>query len=307
MGFFDQQLIIATLQLTMPIALAAIGASFCERSGIVNIAMEGLLLMGAFAAAATSGYVGHPWVGVFAAILAGMLLSAIFAVLTIRYEANQIVVGVAINLFALGFTTTMLRVIWKVSGAGDPVPKVEDLSIPILKDLPVIGFLGRLNPLIYLSLLVVPAAYVLMFQTPLGLRIRAAGEHPSALDTAGVDVYKIRYIGVILSGALCGLGGAYLSIGHLNLFTKNMTTGRGFIALAANIFGKWHPVGVFGASLLFGFTEALQIRVQQRTAIVGASYFIQMIPYVLTIAVLAGVVKRAIPPAAIGQSYKKGE
>lgn len=305
MAFIDQQLIIATLQLTTPIALAAIGASFCERSGVVNIAMEGLLLFGAFAAAAASGYIGSPWVGVLVAILAGMLLSAIFAVLCIRYDANQIVVGVAINLFALGFTTTMLRVIWKRTGAGDPVPKVENLSVPILKDLPVIGFLGRLNPLIYLSLLVVPAAYFLMFQTPMGLRIRAAGEHPKALDTAGVDVYKIRYIGVILSGALCGLGGAYLSIGHLNLFTKNMTTGRGFIALAANIFGKWNPIWVFGASLFFGFTDALQIRVQQMTEIAGASYFIQMIPYVLTIAVLAGAVRRAIPPAAIGQPYKK--
>lgn len=305
MAFFDQQLIIATLQVTTPIALAAIGASFCERSGVVNIAMEGLLLMGAFAAAATSAYIGNPWVGVLVAILAGMLLSAIFAVICIRYESNQIVVGVAINLFSLGFTTTMLRVIWKQTGAGDPVPKIKDLNIPLLKDLPVIGFFGRLNPLIIISLVVVPLAYILMFQTPLGLQIRAAGEHPRALDTAGVDVYRIRYIGVILSGALCGLGGAYLSIGHLNRFTKNMTTGKGFIALAANIFGKWNPVGVFGASLFFGFTEALQIRIQQFTEIAGASYFIQMIPYVLTIAVLAGAVRRAIPPAAIGQPYKK--
>jgi len=304
-AFFDQQLIIATLQVTTPIALAAIGASFCERSGVVNIAMEGLLLMGAFAAAATSAYVGNPWVGVLVAILAGMLLSAIFAVLCIRYESNQIVVGVAINLFSLGFTTTMLRVIWKQTGAGDPVPKIKDLSIPFLKDLPVIGFFGRLNPLIIISLVVVPLAYILMFQTPLGLQIRAAGEHPRALDTAGVDVYRIRFIGVILSGALCGLGGAYLSIGHLNRFTKNMTTGKGFIALAANIFGKWNPVGVFGASLFFGFTTIIGLRFQQFTEIAGASYFIQMIPYVLTIAVLAGAVRRAIPPAAIGQPYKK--
>jgi len=304
-AFFDQQLIIAALQVTTPIALAAIGASFCERSGVVNIAMEGLLLMGAFAAAATSAYIGNPWVGVLVAILAGMLLSAIFAVLCIRYETNQIVVGVAINLFSLGFTTTMLRVIWKQTGAGDPVPKIKDLSIPLLQDLPVIGFFGRLNPLIIISLVVVPLAYILMFQTPLGLQIRAAGEHPRALDTAGVDVYRIRYIGVIISGALCGLGGAYLSIGHLNRFTKNMTTGKGFIALAANIFGKWNPVGVFGASLFFGFTTIIGLRIQQYTEIAGASYFIQMIPYVLTIAVLAGVVRRAIPPAAIGQPYKK--
>ena len=305
MAFIDQQIIIATLQLTTPIALAAIGASFCERTGVVNIAMEGLLLFSAFVAAATSGYVGNPWLGVLVAILAGMLLSAIFAIFCIRYEANQIVVGVAINLFALGFTTTMLRVIWKRTGASDSVPSVKDLSIPILKDLPVIGFLGRLNPLIYITLVVVPAAYFLMFKTPLGLRIRAAGEHPRALDTAGVNVYKIRYIGVLISGALCGLGGAYLSIGHMSLFVKNMTTGRGFIALAANIFGKWNPLFVFLASLFFGFTDALQIRVQQMTEIAGASYFIQMIPFILTIAVLAGAVRRAIPPAAIGQPYKK--
>lgn len=305
MTFIDQQLIIATLQLTTPIALAAIGAAFCERSGVVNIAMEGLLLIGAFTAAAASGYTGSPWLGVLMAMVAGLLLSAIFAVLCIRYEADQIVTGVAINLFALGFTTTMLRVIWKRTGAGDPVPNIEDLSIPILKDLPVIGFLGRLNPLIILSLIIVPISYFLMFRTPLGLQIRAVGEHPMAADTAGINVHRIRYIGVLISGLLCGLGGAYLSIGHLNLFTKNMTTGRGFIALAANIFGKWNPLYVFGASLFFGFTDALQIRVQQYTTIAGASYFIQMIPYLLTIAVLAGAVRRAIPPAAIGEPYKK--
>jgi len=305
MAIFDQQFIIAMLQLTTPIALAAIGAAFCERSGVVNIAMEGLLLIGAFTAAATSGITGSPWIGVLMAIFAGMLLSALFAVFCIRYEANQIVVGVAINLLALGFTTTMMQVIWGRAGAGAPVPNIEDLNIPILKDLPVIGFLGRLNPLIIICLLIVPVAYFLMFRTPLGLQIRAVGEHPMAADTAGIDVHRIRYIGVLISGLLCGLGGAYLSIGHLNLFTKNMTTGRGFIALAANIFGKWHPVWVFGASLFFGFTDALQIRVQQYTTIAGASYFIQMIPYLLTIAVLAGAVRRAIPPAAIGQPYKK--
>ena len=304
MAFFDQQFVIATLQLTTPLVLAAIGAAFCERSGVVNIGLDGLMLMGAFAAAVFSEVTGSAWMGVLGAILAGTLLSTIFAVLCIRYEADQIVMGVAINLLSYGFTAIMLARIWQ-AGAGDSVPKIHDLSIPILKDLPVIGFLGRLNPLIILSLLIVPASYILMFKTPLGLRIRAVGEHPMAADTAGIDVHRIRYIGVLLSGALCGLGGAYLSIGYLSFFTKDMTAGRGFIALAANIFGKWHPIGIFGASLFFGFTEALQIRVQQRTTIAGASYFIQMIPYVLTIAVLAGAVKRAIPPSAVGKPYKK--
>ena len=305
MGYFDQHLILAALQLATPIALAAIGASFCERSGVVNIAMEGLLLIGAFAAVVTSWYTGSPWLGVLIAMIGGMVLSAVFAIFCIKYEANQIVVGVAINLFALGFTTAMLRVIWNQTGASDPVSKIKNLNIPILKDLPIIGFLGRLNPLIVITLLIVPLSYFLMFKTPLVLQIRAVGEHPMAADTAGIDVYKTRYIGILLSGLLCGLGGAYLSIGHLNLFTKDMTSGRGFIALAANVFGKWHPVGAFGASLFFGFTEALQIRVQQQTSIVGASYFIQMIPYILTIAVLAGVVRRAIPPSAVGKPYKK--
>ncbi len=305
MGYFDQHLILAALQLATPIALAAIGASFCERSGVVNIALEGLLLIGAFAAAVTSWYTGSPWLGVLIAMIGGMVLSAVFAIFCIKYEANQIVVGVAINLFALGFTTAMLRVIWNQTGASDPVSKIKNLDIPIIKDLPIIGFLGRLNPLIIITLLIVPLSYFLMFRTPLGLQIRAVGEHPMAADTAGIDVYKTRYIGILLSGLLCGLGGAYLSIGHLNLFTKDMTSGRGFIALAANVFGKWHPVGAFGASLFFGFTEALQIRVQLQTSIVGASYFIQMIPYILTIAVLAGAVRRAIPPSAIGKPYKK--
>ena len=298
-------LLAATLRISPPIVLASIGGAYSERTGIINIGLEGMILMGAFAGAAGSHFLGNPWLGVLCAVLAGGMLGLLHAVLCIRFKANQVVSGVGVNILSLGLTTLLLQVIWGNRGASDTVPGIDPLQLPIIKDIPVVGeIIGNQNPLVYIMLIIVVFAWLIMFRTPIGLRIRAVGEHPEAADTVGIHVHRIQYMCVTVSGMLSGLGGAYLSLGWLNLFSQNMSAGRGFIALAANIFGKWNPAGTFGASLLFSFTDALQIKLQG----VGIPIqFIQMIPYILTILVLASAVKRAVPPAAIGKHYEKGE
>ncbi len=295
----------ATLRISPPIALASIGGAYSERTGIINIGLEGMILMGAFAGVAGSYFLGNPWLGVLCALLAGGALGLLHAVLCIKFKANQVVSGVGVNILSLGLTTLLLQVIWGNRGASDPVPGIKPVELPLIKDIPAVGeIIGRQNPLVYIMLVIVVLAWLVMFRTPFGLRIRAVGEHPEAADTVGIHVHRIQYICVTLSGVLSGLGGAYMSLGWLNLFSQNMSAGRGFMALAANIFGKWNPAGAFGASLLFSFTDALQIKLQG----VGIPIqFIQMIPYILTILVLAGAVKRAVPPAAIGKHYEKGE
>lgn len=298
-------LLAATLRISPPIALASIGGAYSERSGIINIGLEGMILMGAFAGVASTHFVGNPWIGVLCAILAGGALGLLHAVLCIQFKANQVVSGVGVNILALGLTTLLLQVIWGNRGASDSVVGIKPLNISAIRDIPVLGeIFGKQNPLVYVMLVIVFFSWLVMFRTPLGLRIRAVGEHPEAADTVGIHVHRIQYLCVTISGMLSGLGGAYLSLGWLNLFSQNMSAGRGFMALAANIFGKWNPAGTFGASLLFSFTDALQMKLQG----VGIPIqFIQMIPYILTILVLAGAVKRAVPPAAIGKHYEKGE
>jgi ABC-type uncharacterized transport system permease subunit len=298
-------LLTATLRISPPIVLASIGGAYSERSGIINIGLEGMILMGAFAGVVTTHYVGNPWVGVLAAVVAGGALGLLHAVLCIRFKANQVVSGVGVNILSLGLTTLLLQVIWGNRGASDSVTGLKPLHLPVIGDIPVVGdIIGNQNPLVYIMLVIVVVAWLVMFRTPLGLRIRAVGEHPEAADTVGIHVHKIQYMCVTVSGMLSGLGGAYLSLGWLNLFSQNMSAGRGFIALAANIFGKWNPAGTFGASLLFSFTDALQMKLQG----VGIPIqFIQMIPYILTILVLASAVKRSVAPAAIGKHYEKGE
>ena len=298
-------LLTATLRISPPIVLASIGGAYSERSGIINIGLEGMILMGAFAGVVTTHYVGNPWVGVLAAVIAGGALGLLHAVLCIQFKANQVVSGVGVNILSLGLTTLLLQVIWGNRGASDSVTGLKPLHLPVIGDIHVVGdIIGNQNPLVYIMLVIVVVAWLVMFRTPLGLRIRAVGEHPEAADTVGIHVHKIQYMCVTVSGMLSGLGGAYLSLGWLNLFSQNMSAGRGFIALAANIFGKWNPAGTFGASLLFSFTDALQMKLQG----VGIPIqFIQMIPYILTILVLASAVKRSVAPAAIGKHYEKGE
>ena len=286
----------AALRMATPIAYASLGGIFSERVGIINIGLEGMMLTCAFTGVTVSYYTGNPWLGVLAALLVGGLLGFFHAVLTVKFIGDQIVSGTGINIFALGFTAYMSQVIWGSRGASDSVRGLKAVSIPLLKDVPVVGrIIGSHTPLVYVMILATVLSYVVLFRTPLGLRIRAVGEHPTAAETAGIDVLRVKYICVTVSGMLAGLGGAFLSLGHLNLFAWGMTGGRGFIAMAAMIFGKWMPFGALGASLLFGFADALQMRLQALGLL--PPQIILTIPYLLTVAVLAGVVGKATPPS----------
>jgi simple sugar transport system permease protein len=286
----------AALRMATPIVYAALGGIFSERVGIINIGLEGTMLISAFAGVTTSFYTGNPWLGVVVAVLAGGLVGLLHALLTVKFVGNQIVSGTGINIFALGFTAYMSQIIWGSRGASEGVRGLGTWTIPIISDLPVVGpIIGSHSPLVYLMLVVTVLCYVVLFRTPLGLRIRAVGEHPTAAETAGINVVRVKFLCVILSGMLAGLGGAFLSLGHLNLFTRGMTGGRGFIAMAAMIFGKWMPFGAFGASLLFGLADALQMRLQSLGLL--PPQIILTIPYLLTVAVLAGVVGKAKAPS----------
>ena len=284
---FTLTLILSTIHLATPLVLAALGGLYSERSGVINIALEGLMLAGAFTAAAVTHYVGNPWVGLLAAIVAGILLASIHAVACISFKADQVVTGTAINILMIGVPAVLSGAFFLSSGSTPQIPK-ENL-IPWT---PVI-----------LALLLVVATYYILYYTPFGLRLRAVGENPEAADAAGINVKRIRYTGVLISGALAAIGGAYLSIGQSSLFTRNMTSGRGFIALAALIFGKWRPVQTMLACLLFGFADALSTQMQGVIDI--PVQFIQMIPYVLTMVVLAGFIGLSRAPRALGIPYQK--
>ena len=289
-------LLAATLRMATPLVYASLGGLFSERAGIVNIALEGMMLTGAFSGVLATYGTGNPWVGVIASILVGGLLGLLHWLLTVKFAGNQIVSGTGINLFALGFTAYMSQVVWGSRGASQSVQGLGTISVPLLADIPIVGeIIGKQTPLVYLALIVVVLSYIVLFKTPGGLRIRAVGETPAAADTAGVNVYKTKYLCLMVSGMLAGLGGAFLSLGHLSLFVFGMTGGRGFIALAAMILGGWTPFGALGASLLFGFADALQMRLQS----VGVlpSQIVLIIPYVLTVLVLAGFVRKRIPPS----------
>lgn len=285
---FSLALIFSTLRLATPLLLAALGGLFSERAGIINIALEGLMLAGAFTAATVTHYAGNPWVGLLAAVGAGILIAAIHAVVCIEFKADQVVSGTAINILMLGVPALLSGAFFESTGATPQIPR-EDL-IPVMPT--VIAFV------------LVPLIWYVLYRTPFGLRLRAVGENPEAADTAGISVSRIRYTAVLLSGALAAIGGAYLSIGQSSLFTRNMTAGRGFIALAALIFGKWRPLQTMLACLLFGCAEAIAIQMQGVITYVRVEY-IQIIPYVLTMVVLAGFIGHSRAPRALGQPYEK--
>ncbi|MCX8006892.1 MAG: ABC transporter permease [Coriobacteriia bacterium] len=305
----------SALRMATPLALAAIGGTICERSGVVNIALEGIMLTGAFAGAAVTLATGNPWVGVLAAVLAGVAIAAVHAFASINLRADQVVSGTGINIFALGLTGFLMERLYGHPGTTDPVKMIRPLiSLPktpeglfgeVLRWLEVI-FLSH-TPIVYAAVLIAVVAQWALYRTRWGLRLRSLGEHPKAADTVGISVYRGRWAAVLMSGALAGLAGANLVIEQVGSFTENMTNGRGFIALAANIFGRWTPAGSYLASLLFGFADALQIKLQMlRGQIDIPPQFFLMLPYVLTVIVLAGVIGRAVAPAAVGQPYEKG-
>jgi len=301
---FTLSLIASTIRLATPLVLAALGGLFSERSGVINIALEGKMLAGAFTAAAlthaaeTSLGMGaaSPWIGLLGGMLAGLFIAATYALSCIKFKADQVVSGAAINILMLGMPGLLSGAFFLSSGSTPQIPKDH-----LLPQSPVV--------IAITILALVAGIWYVVYKTPFGLRLRSVGENPEAADAAGVSVARIRYSGVLLAGILAGMGGAYLSIGQSSLFTRNMTAGRGFIALAALIFGKWRPVQTLLACLLFGFTEAVSIQMQGVFKLPSGDdipvQFIQMVPYVLTIVVLAGFIGSSRPPRALGIPYQK--
>jgi general nucleoside transport system permease protein len=291
---FTIALIWSTIRLSTPLILAALGGLFSERSGVINIALEGMMLAGAFTAAAVTYALGNPFVGLVAGMLAGMLIAAIHAVACIKYKADQVVTGTAINILMIGMPAFLSGAFFLSSGATPQLHKEQ--LIPW-------------TPIVIAFLIVPITTWYVLYRTPFGLRLRSVGENPEAADAAGVHVARMRYAGVLISGVLAGIGGAYLSIGQSSLFTRNMTSGRGFIALAALIFGKWRPVQTLLACLLFGLTEAITIQMQGVVKLPSGDdipvQFIQMVPYLLTIIVLAGFIGSSRPPRSLGIPYEK--
>lgn len=296
----------ATLQAAALLLLPALGGVISERSGVVNIAMEGMMLTGAFFAVAVDLAAHNVVLAVAASMIAGGLMALIHAVVSIRYHADQIVSGVAINIFAAGVTVFLLNRLYGLADVGQ-IPSrdsLPNLNIPLLGSMPFIGrVFFQQNVMVYVALLVLVATQVVLFRTRLGLRVRSVGEHPQAADTAGINVYALRYGAVITSGLLSGLAGAFLAIGISNTFVPGMTDGRGYIALAAMIFGKWTPIGAFIATLIFGFGQAIY---DANSSIHVSQYLLSMTPYLLTLIVLAAVVRRSSPPAADGIPYTPG-
>ena len=298
-------LVAATLRFATPLAFAAIGGIFSERAGVVNIGLEGMMLAGAFFGIWASAQSGSWVVGLFAAVLAGGLFALIHAVFSVHLRADQIVSGTAINFLALGLTGYLFRSLYGSEGTPSDVSRIPTVTIPGVAEVPVVGeVVGRLSLMTWLVLGLLVLAWFVLFRTAAGLRLRAVGEHPKAADTVGISVVRVRYAGVIVSGMLAALGGAYLSIGFVGSFNENMTAGRGFIALAAVIFGSWKPFGAFGACLLFGFASGLAQRLQSEADI--SANLLSTLPYVLTLVALVGLIGRSRPPAAVGRPYVKG-
>lgn len=306
-----EEILAATMRQATPLLLAALGEIIVQRSGVINIGIEGMMLMGAFFGMLGSFYTGvalpnlAPSVGLIAAGLSGGITAYVFAFLTIRLAADQVVTGTGITLLALGLTEVIYQRLFSYTGAALKVAAFGEVRIPFLSGIPWVGAaLFQHNILVFLTFLFVPCLYFYLFQTSHGLTIRACGEHPKAVDAVGFNVEKLRTLCVLFGGVIAGLAGGYLSLADVPYFTPGMTVGRGFIALAIVIFGKWHPFKACGAALLFGLGESLEVRFQA----IGWDIpyqFLLMLPYILTLLVLAGFVGKSTPPLALGTPYKR--
>lgn len=298
-------LLTAGVRIATPLLVAALGEIMSEKAGVLNIGIEGTMLAGSLAGFLGAYYSGNPWLGVLAGLLAGGFISSIHAYLSITLATDQVVNGIAINVFGWGLTSLLFGALFGISANPPKIQTLEPIAIPFLSRIPILGpILFQQSPLVYIALLLVPLVGVALFKTDLGLSLRAVGEQPAAADTAGISVPLVRYIAVITGGLLAGLGGVFLSVGQLGMFTDNMTAGRGFIALAVVIFGRWNPVGALLASLLFGVAYALQLSLQALGFHVPHQ-FLLMLPYVLTMVALAGAVGRRGAPASLAIPYRK--
>jgi len=296
----------STVQRSVPIVFGALSGVLCERAGVVNIAIEGMLLSGAFVSAVVASATGSPWIGIGAAIVIGALLAGLLAILAIRYRVDQIIAGFVINILVTGLTGFLsVRVLQTYQDELNTPERLGPVAIPVLADIPMVGpILFRHNVFVYALFVLIIVIHLGLFYTRWGLRVRAVGEHPKAADTVGINVLWVRYSTVIMGGMVAGLGGAYFTIGSTGGFEREMSGGRGFIGLAAMIFGGWSPIGSFFAGLVFGFADAIQSRLSI-LSIGIPSEFLLMVPYIVTIIVVAGLVGRARAPAADGKPYVK--
>ncbi|MBW4511605.1 MAG: ABC transporter permease [Scytonematopsis contorta HA4267-MV1] len=298
MNDFFIDYLIASIRLTTPLAFAALGGLYSERSGILNIALEGMLLTGAFTSSVATFYTGNPWIGIAAALIAGGIIGLLHAFLSVTLRVDQLVSGLAINLVAAGLTSFGGRLVFSTAGQ-QRLPGIDSVTIPLVSNIPVIGqLLFQQNILVYLLIVLVVSTTYVLYKTSFGLTLRAVGEYPKAVEAAGISVSKVRYLAVIISGCLASLGGAYLTLVQVRYFAEGMSAGKGFIAIAALIFGKWHPIGTTLACLLFGATEALQLRIQAMS--VNIPYqFLVMLPYIIALLALVGLAGKSTPPAAL--------
>jgi ABC-type uncharacterized transport system permease subunit len=302
--FVWSALIAAMLRFATPLVFGALGGIICERSGVINIGLEGMMLMGAFFGIFGADLTGSWWLGVLIGMASGGALALVHALFSIQFRADQVVSGFALNLLALGITGYVFLAHYGDQGTPDDISRVPVVTLPGIEDIPFVGdAIGRASLLTWLALLLVPLLTLYLFRTPRGLRLRSVGEKPRAADSVGVPVIRTRYLAVIASGLLAALGGVYLSIAFLGSFSQNLTAGRGYIALAAVIFGAWRPAGALAAALLFGFSSALAQRLPAFSE--STAVLFQALPYVLTLIVVAGVIGRTRPPAAIGVPYVK--
>ena len=298
--FVWSALLAAMLRYATPLLFAALGGLFSERSGVINIGLEGMMLMGAFWGLWGAEVTGSWVIGLVVGMVSGVALALIHALFSVTFRADQIVSGFAMNFLALGITGYFFVTIYGSQGTPENIPRAPDVAIPLLEDIPFVGdIIGRMSILIWLGLLTVVLTWLVVFRTPMGLRLRSVGENPLAAQTAGVSPARVRFVAVAVSGMLAAIGGAYLSIGFVGSFGENMTAGRGFIALAVLICGRWLPSGALVFACLFGFFSALAQRLPVFSE--QAATLFQALPYVITLIAVAGVVGRSIPPAAIGR------
>ena len=295
----------SSLQAATPIALAALSGVWCERSAVINIGIEGMLLTGAFVGVVAASAAGSLWLGLIAAILSGAILGAVLAVLSIKFKVDQIISGTAINIFAVGLTSYLSAAWLAENQALNNSGKFGLFALPLFSDIPILGpIFFNVNLLIYFMMILIGVTHGVLFYTRWGLRTRAVGEHPLAADTLGINVFRVRYVNVIVGGMIAGLGGAYFTLGSVGRFDEVMTAGRGFIGLAAMIFGQWSPLGAFASSIIFGFFDSLQVKLALLNVPIP-SHFLLMAPYLAAIVAVTGVVGRTVPPAADGKPYEK--
>jgi general nucleoside transport system permease protein len=307
--FLSVEFYAAIVRMTTPILLAAMGGLLAERTGIVTFSMEAMMLMGTIAGVVGSGLSGSVWIGFVSAIIAGVIVAMIFALMSVTIGANQIVSSVALNIGILGLSSLIFAMAFTTRGevvqTTITVPSLSEWKIPLLGDIPVLGpiFFNHL-PLVYFAFLMVIVVWYILFRTTWGLKIRAVGEHPHAADTLGISVRRVRYLALVFTGAMAGLAGAFLSIGTLNTFQENMTGGRGFIAYTAIVFGKWQPLGVFLGTLLFGAADALQLRMQAKGLPIPYQFMVAL-PYLVTMIILVFFVGKAMWPSSYGKPFAR--